>query len=451
MSAMTPSVLGMDPACDERLMIRPPPVLERADGSGALVALLPALGSLGSVGLVVSMTGTGPRQLLAVAAFLLASVGFAIAQLDRQRRVRLRAARAERADYRDYLAEVRAQVRRLASAQREAALSRHPPPSALATLAAAGQLPRTGPVVRYGTRPGPLSAELVAPAPTSRADPSCLAQAVRLVAVHGTLELPATIDLESVSVITAPAATARAIVCAAAPEAFVVVLASPARRSEWEWTKWLPRRGFSLEGLPAGRALVVVDGEAAQEASDRHGPATVPPGPGITMLVVGGELSADHNPLPGVADECSVALAESFARRLTPAATAGETIDPTPAWSPRSGPDRLRVPIGTDDEGVPVLLDLKEAAEGGVGPHGLLIGATGSGKSELLRTLVLRLALAHPPSELSLVLVDFKGGAAFDGLATLPHVAALVTNLDGEQALLQRMEDALAGELTRRQ
>ena len=52
-----------------------------------------------------------------------------------------------------------------------------------------------------------------------------------------------------------------------------------------------------------------------------------------------------------------------------------------------------------------------------MGPHGLVIGATGSGKSELLRTLVLGLAVTHSPEQLNLVLVDFKGGATFAGLA----------------------------------
>jgi DNA segregation ATPase FtsK/SpoIIIE, S-DNA-T family len=60
--------------------------------------------------------------------------------------------------------------------------------------------------------------------------------------------------------------------------------------------------------------------------------------------------------------------------------------------APRPQPERLRVPIGVDSEGSPVELDIKESALGGMGPHGLLIGATGSGKSELLRTLVLGLA-----------------------------------------------------------
>jgi len=113
--------------------------------------------------------------------------------------------------------------------------------------------------------------------------------------------------------------------------------------------------------------------------------------------------------------------------------------------------DRLRVPIGVDERGSPVILDLKESALGGSGPHGLCIGATGSGKSELLRTLVLGLAATHSPEHLNVVLVDFKGGATFLGLATLPHVSAVITNLADELTLVDRMADALAGEITRRQ
>ena len=81
------------------------------------------------------------------------------------------------------------------------------------------------------------------------------------------------------------------------------------------------------------------------------------------------------------------------------------------------------MPIGVDDTGAPVLLDLKESAQLGMGPHGLCVGATGSGKSEMLRTLVLALALTHPPEDLSMILVDYKGGAAFAPFAGLPHVA----------------------------
>jgi S-DNA-T family DNA segregation ATPase FtsK/SpoIIIE len=127
------------------------------------------------------------------------------------------------------------------------------------------------------------------------------------------------------------------------------------------------------------------------------------------------------------------------------------TVDPATVWRPRPIRDLLRVPIGVSADGEPLELDLKESALGGDGPHGIVIGATGSGKSELLRTLVTSLALSHPPDVLSFVLVDFKGGAAFARLAELPHVAGLITNLADDLALVDRMREALFGEMRRRQ
>lgn len=126
-------------------------------------------------------------------------------------------------------------------------------------------------------------------------------------------------------------------------------------------------------------------------------------------------------------------------------------VDPAVAWRRRGERDRLRVPVGVSPDGAPVELDLKEAAHGGMGPHGLCIGATGSGKSEFLRTLVLGLVATHDPDALNLVLVDFKGGATFLGLEPLAHVAAVITNLQAEITMVDRMRDALEGELTRRQ
>ena len=109
------------------------------------------------------------------------------------------------------------------------------------------------------------------------------------------------------------------------------------------------------------------------------------------------------------------------------------------------------MPIGRDEAGNVVELDLKEAASTGMGPHGIMVGATGSGKSELLRSITAALAARHEPALLNLLLVDFKGGAAFAGLEPLPHVAGLVTNLAEEPDLIGRVKAALAGELERRQ
>ncbi len=126
-------------------------------------------------------------------------------------------------------------------------------------------------------------------------------------------------------------------------------------------------------------------------------------------------------------------------------------FDVAQAWRPRPIGDRLRVPIGLGEFGQPVELDIKEAAQGGMGPHGLCVGATGSGKSEFLRTLVLGLIATHSSAVLNLVLVDFKGGATFLGMEHAPHVAAVITNLADDLTQVTRMQDALAGEMNRRQ
>src|SRR5690606_6554744 len=140
----------------------------------------------------------------------------------------------------------------------------------------------------------------------------------------------------------------------------------------------------------------------------------------------------------GKADDLAPELAEVIARELAPLRLSAASFaadqhsvtadlglaellelgdpyefDLAQTWASRPNRDRLRVPIGVSQDGRPVELDLKESAQDGMGPHGLLVGATGSGKSELLRTLVLALAVTHSSEVLNFVLVDFKGGATF--------------------------------------
>jgi S-DNA-T family DNA segregation ATPase FtsK/SpoIIIE len=182
------------------------------------------------------------------------------------------------------------------------------------------------------------------------------------------------------------------------------------------------------------------------------------------------EVAAGGRRCDGLADQAGLALCETIARSLAPLrmerrsagaeATARvrlldllgvEEIDPALTWRPRPDDALLRVPIGRRPDGEAVMLDLKEAAAGGMGPHGLVVGATGSGKSELLRTIVAALAITHPPELLAFVLVDFKGGAAFAELAALPHTAGMITNLQDGPGMVDRMRAALQGELQRRQ
>jgi DNA segregation ATPase FtsK/SpoIIIE, S-DNA-T family len=83
------------------------------------------------------------------------------------------------------------------------------------------------------------------------------------------------------------------------------------------------------------------------------------------------------------------------------------------------------------------------------GPHALIAGMTGSGKSELLQTLIASLASAHPPTRLSFLLIDYKGGAAFKDCVALPQTVGLVTDLDAH--LTQRALVSLNAELQRRE
>ncbi|MFF6904434.1 type VII secretion protein EccCa [Streptomyces sp. NPDC012389] len=176
----------------------------------------------------------------------------------------------------------------------------------------------------------------------------------------------------------------------------------------------------------------------------------------------------------GSVDEAGIPFAEGLARMLAPLRLSAESLADAPLsgpvefaamlgiddvarldldrlWSPRGERAFLRVPIGISDSHEPVLLDLKESSELGMGPHGLCVGATGSGKSELLRTLVLALVATHPPEDLALVLVDYKGGATFAPFAELPHVAGVITNLENQAGLVERVHSSLAGEVKRRQ
>jgi DNA segregation ATPase FtsK/SpoIIIE, S-DNA-T family len=83
------------------------------------------------------------------------------------------------------------------------------------------------------------------------------------------------------------------------------------------------------------------------------------------------------------------------------------------------------------------------------GPHGLVAGTTGAGKSELLQTIVASLAVANRPDAMNFVLVDYKGGAAFKDAVRLPHTVGMVTDLDAH--LVERALTSLGAELTRRE
>lgn len=129
-------------------------------------------------------------------------------------------------------------------------------------------------------------------------------------------------------------------------------------------------------------------------------------------------------------------------------------IDFDSLWASRTdtmGRSRLRAPFGNrSDNGELLFLDMKSLDEGGDCPHGVMSGTTGSGKSTLVRTVIESLMLSHPPEELQFVLADLKGGSAVKPFAGVPHVSRIITDLEEDQALMERFLDALWGEIARR-
>jgi len=122
-----------------------------------------------------------------------------------------------------------------------------------------------------------------------------------------------------------------------------------------------------------------------------------------------------------------------------------ELENPTPESIIAGWTDRVRtdVVIGAGYDG-PFRLDLRKD-----GPHALIAGTTGSGKSELLQTIVASLAVANRPDQLTFVLVDYKGGSAFKECNKLPHTVGMVTDLDTH--LVGRALTSLGAELRRRE
>lgn len=240
------------------------------------------------------------------------------------------------------------------------------------------------------------------------------------------------------------AARAAVVQCAHAVAPGTLAIVGPSS-PEWRWLGSLPH---ACSSAPA-RLVVVEGGTAARSAREEPtlvvaagaDAADLPPGLGTVVEVHhrGRAIVHGGSPVEVVPELTSAAAAASWAERMADVARrAGlqrgallpnrvELLAVLPGPADPSDRSSLRVPVGVGDEG-PVRLDLA------AGPHALVAGTSGSGKSEFLVTWIAALAAAYGPDRVAFLLVDFKGGAAFDPVAGLPHVTGVVTDLVEREA-----------------
>ena len=389
-----------------------------------------------------------------------------------------------------------------AAAQRAHEEHRHPTTAVLGEIAGTRRMWERAPddedalEVRIGTGETSLVTPINVPDAGSAEDldPVCavsLRQTVR--AVSTVRQVPVILQLRAFRFISLsgenPSDLARAMVLQLVTFHGPETLGVEAIGKGWEWLKWLPHareptkarfRILLVDGAlttgaetfiddPELTSIIAIDLPAASELALRA------EGEGICLLssetlqvsTIAGQEELGRAEKATAPEALLAARTMAKYRRPQSAAlergrrgndllgllgfASSEQLHRRDIWTGLENSTRLRVPIGLDPTGQPVFLDLKESAQGGMGPHGLCVGATGSGKSELLRSLVAALAASHSPEELNLVLVDFKGGATFLGCDILPHTAAVITNLEREATLVERMQDALSGEMNRRQ
>lgn len=122
-----------------------------------------------------------------------------------------------------------------------------------------------------------------------------------------------------------------------------------------------------------------------------------------------------------------------------------EDVNLAQRWNAAKVYQSMAAPIGVAKSGM-ILLDLHDKAHG---PHGLVAGTTGSGKSELLQTYILSMATLYHPYEVGFVIIDFKGGGMANQFKDLPHMMGRITNIDGKE--INRSLRSIKAELNKRQ
>lgn len=274
------------------------------------------------------------------------------------------------------------------------------------------------------------------------------------------LDAPVTLPLAAGVCVQGPPVLARAVVrafvvqlCLAQPPARITLVATPV--GEQEWARALPHRQSPASARGALRLAAVGPGEHIPADADIvlawAPPDEAPPercGALVTLTACDtAELSwaAETKTLEieGISAVQAREIGEGLARRHAEVGVRAVTKPVAFAELRRHAvprePGGLAVAIGRAGDDA-AIIDL--VADG---PHAIVAGVTGSGKSELLITWIAALCDAYSTSDVAFLLADFKGGTAFDSLAALPHVTGVITDLDGAGA--KRAVESLRAEL----